>query len=122
MDVYVSALLGLPVMVSNDDIDQEYPLEIDDEYITLSGILPTPAGQTSLMAGANAHTRLVDIVLKVVKYIYPVRLAKHQEKSDRTYKVSHSKIREIEKELDAWMESLPLALRPGSEVSPEMER
>lgn len=69
MDIYVSTLLGLPLLVSSDDIDQEYPLEVDDEYITPAGILPMPVGRTSLMMGVNAHTRLVDIIVKVVKYV-----------------------------------------------------
>ncbi|KAH8692744.1 putative C6 transcription factor [Talaromyces proteolyticus] len=122
MDVYVSTLLGLPQMVSIEDIDQEYPLEIDDEYISAAGIIPMPSDTTSLMAGANAHTRLVDIIVKVVKYIYPVKPAKYRTKSDHTYMVSHSKIREIERDLQAWMEALPSALRPGDEVSTELER
>ncbi|KAL1965391.1 hypothetical protein VTN77DRAFT_5828 [Rasamsonia byssochlamydoides] len=122
MDVYVSTLLGLPQMVNDEDIDQEYPLEIDDEFITPAGILPMPPDRISLMAGANAHARLVDIIVKVVKYIYPVKNAKHRSKGDHTYMVSHSKIREIERDLQAWMEALPPALRHGDEVSTEMER
>jgi hypothetical protein len=122
MDIYVSTLLGLPQMVSNEDIDQEYPLDLDDEFITPTGILSMSTDRTSFMAGANAHTRLADIMVKVVKYIYPVKLTKLQSKSDHTYMVSHSKIREIERDLQAWMEDLPPALRPGSEVSPELER
>ncbi|KAL1857976.1 Gypsy retrotransposon integrase-like protein 1 [Paecilomyces lecythidis] len=122
MDVYVSTLLGLPQMLSDDDIDQEYPLSIDDEFITADAILPMPPGRISRMAGANAHTRLVDIIVKVVKYIYPVKNAKHRSKNDQTYMVSHSKIREIERDLQAWMEELPSALRPGEEAAPELER
>ncbi|QYT02154.1 Zn(2)-C6 fungal-type domain-containing protein [Trichoderma simmonsii] len=71
MDIYVSTLLGLPLLVSGDDIDQEYPLEVDDEYITPAGILPMPVGRTSLMMGVNAHTRLVDIIVKVVQICLP---------------------------------------------------
>ncbi|KAL4897172.1 fungal-specific transcription factor domain-containing protein [Aspergillus ambiguus] len=122
MDVYVSTLLGLPQMLSDDDIDQEYPLPIDGEFITAEGIRPPPKDYTALMAGANAHTRLSNIILKVVKYIYPVKNAQHRSKSDQRYVVSHSKIREIERDLQAWMEELPAALRPGTEVSPQLER
>ena len=122
MDVYVSTLLGLPQMVSDDDIDQGYPLPVDDEYITAQRILPMPSDSISLMAGVNAHTRLVDIVVKVTKYIYPVKNLMHPSKSEQTYMVSHSKIREIERDLQAWLEALPSALRPGAEASPELER
>lgn len=42
LDIYVGALLGLPQMLSSDDVDQEMPLEVDDEYITLEKISPMP--------------------------------------------------------------------------------
>ncbi|RDW86517.1 putative C6 transcription factor (Mut3) [Aspergillus mulundensis] len=122
MDVYVSTLLGLPQMLSDDDIDQEYPMSIDGEFITENGILPTPEGRIHAMVGANAHTRLSVIVLKIVKYIYPLKTAQHRSESDQRYVVSHSKIREIERDLQNWMEELPAALRPGTEVSPQIER
>ncbi|OXV09245.1 hypothetical protein Egran_02991 [Elaphomyces granulatus] len=122
MDVYVSTLLGLPQMVSDDDIDQEYPLPCDDEYITAQRISPMPPGSISLMAGVNAHTRLLDIVVKVTKYIYPVKNLMHPSKSEQTYMVSHTKIREIERDLQTWLDALPSALRPGAEASPDLER
>ncbi|KAJ5723354.1 hypothetical protein N7488_001389 [Penicillium malachiteum] len=122
MDVYVSTLLGLPQMLSEDDIDQEYPLEIDGDFITAQGIASMPSDYTPLMAGPNAHTRLATILLKVVKYIYPVKNARYRSKFDQRYMVSHSKIREIERDLQTWMEELPAALRPGTEVSPQLER
>ncbi|KAJ5212026.1 uncharacterized protein N7498_003672 [Penicillium cinerascens] len=122
MDVYVSTLLGLPQMLSDDDIDQEYPMEVDAEYITAEGITQMPSDYTPLMAGCNAHTRLCNVILKVVKYIYPVKNARYRSKFDQRYMVSHSKIREIERDLQTWMEELPPALRPGTEVSPQLER
>lgn len=122
MDVYVSTMLGLPQMLSEDDIDQEYPLAVDSDFITAEGIRPMPSDYTPLMAGSNAHTRLSNIILKVVKYIYPIKNARYRSKFDQRYMVSHSKIREIERDLQTWMEELPPALRPGTEVSPQLER
>ena len=121
MDAYVSTLLGLPQMLSDDDIDQEYPLEIDSEFISVDGITPMPTDRTPVIAGANAHTRLANIIMKVVKYIYPVKNAR-LSKADQHYMVSHTKIREIERDLQAWMEELPAALRPGTDASPQLER
>jgi hypothetical protein len=120
MDVHVSTILGLPMLLSQDDIDQEYPLAIDDEYITPTGIIPMPPKHISLMAAVNAHMRLAHIVLKVVKYIYPVKAA--NPGLNHRYMVSHSKIREIERDLQTWTEQLPDAFRPGGETSPELER
>ncbi|KAI1957177.1 Gypsy retrotransposon integrase-like protein 1 [Ophidiomyces ophidiicola] len=120
MDVHVSTILGLPWMLSADDIDQELPLGIEDEFITPDGILPVPSGSVSLMAGVNAHIRLSQILLKVTKYIYPVKAANLS--SGHTYMVSHSKIREIERDLQLWKEDLPEAFKPGGDAPPNVDR
>lgn len=116
MDIYVAALLGLPMYLNDDDVDQEMPLEIDDEFLTSEKVLPTPAGRVSLMTAFNAHTRLVGILAKTTRYIYPVK-GRNQSNA-----VSHAKVREIEQDLQAWMEGLPMALRPGGEADSEIER
>ncbi len=123
MDTYVGALLGLPKMLSDGDIDQEMPVDVDDEYITVEGIIPMPFGKLSLMTAFNFHTQLVHILGKTVKYIYPIKAREHaQIESNSTYAVSHAKIREIEHDLQQWLEGLPMALRPGGEASPEIAR
>ena len=119
MDIYVGALLGLPIMLNDDDIDQVYPMEVDDEYITIDSIRPMPPGHFSGMAAANAQTNLVEILTKTVKYIYPI---KTPDNKGGPYVVSHARIREIEQDLQAWMESLPMTLRPGGEVPPDVAR
>ena len=119
MDIYVAALLGLPMYLSDDDFDQENPLEIDDEFITSEEILPAPPGRLSVICAFNAHTRLVDIMAKTTKYIYPVKSSSVDKQS---YAVSHEKVREIERDLQAWMEQLPMALRPGEAGTYEIER
>ena len=126
MDVYVSTRRGLPISVDSDDIDQEYPLEIDDEFITQVGILPMPSSRTSLIAGANAQNRLLDIIIEVVKTVYPVKVARCQEKPDHTYMVSYSKIQEIEVSLQAWEDHVSSTLntkeRNVPSSPPAMER
>lgn len=124
MDTYVSALLGFPEMLSYDDIDQELPIEVDDEYITKDGILDMPAGRVSLLlAAGNAHTRLMSTLGKVIKYIYPIKgLEESLQGSTKSYVISHAKIREIEHDLAEWLDKLPMALRPGGEGSPNVLR
>lgn len=123
MDIYVGALLGLPQLLSDDEIDQDMPVEVDDEFITTEKVFPMPAQRISFMTAFNAHTRLVQILAKTAKYIYPNKnLAHAHSRSRHTYMVSHTKIREIEQDLQAWMENLPIALRPGGEVRPELAR
>ena len=105
MDTYVTALLGLPKGIANEDIDQEMPLEIDDEYITETEIKEQPEGTVSIMMVVNAHTRLLNIMAKVVKAIYPL---KHGgSPGNGVYAVSFASIREIEGDLQKWSDSIP---------------
>lgn len=112
LDVYVGAMLGLPQTLSDEDIDQEYPVEVDDEYITRDGILPMPEGVVSLMTAFNAHTRLVNILQKIVRKIYPINVQNPRAPGDKSYSVPFSTIREIESEMEAWKTNLPPILSP----------
>ena len=116
MDTYVGAMLGLPHFLNDDDIDQDWPTEVDDEYITDTEIRPMPEGRISVVAGTNAHTRLVRILAKICKYVYPIKGTQSGGKNSVTYSVSYSRIREIEKDLQNWLDELPMALKPGGEA------
>ena len=122
MDVYVGAMIGLPTMLSDSDIDQEMPLSIDDEFITPERIIQAPPGHIHLMTGSNAQTSLMTVLRKVIKYVYPIKNVQYMEGKPRSYVVGHAKIREIERDLQHWMEKLPMYLRPGGEASPELAR
>ena len=112
MDIYIGAMLGLPQTLSDDDVDQELPVEVDDEYITKEGIRPMPDGQVSLMTAFNAHTRLVKLLTKVVRNVYPIKI-QGQHGADKSYSVPYSIIREIEGDLENWKNSLPPVLNPS---------
>lgn len=126
MDTYVAALLGFPKMLNEEDVDQELPIEIDDEYITTTGILPMPEGTISIYAASNAHTRLMAILAKVIKFIYPIKglesCVTGNTSGSASYNISHLKIKEIEQDLQEWLDKLPMALRPGGEAPPETVR
>lgn len=112
MDVYVGAMLGLPQTLSDEDIDQEFPAEVDDEYITHEGILPMPEGQVSLLTAFNAHTRLVLLLQKIVRQVYPIKVQNQQGQNDKSYTVPFSTIRELESDLEQWKTTLPPVLSP----------
>lgn len=122
MDSYVGAVLGLPQMLSDDDIDQELPAEIDDEYITSEGIRPMPADVFPLLKATNAHTRLTNILRKVVRYIYPVKGVMGSGSADSRYSISHKRIRELERDLQNWMDQLPTELRPSDDAGRDLSR
>lgn len=119
MDIYVGAMLGLPQTLSDDDIDQEFPLEVDDEYVTRERILPMPEGRVSIMTAFNSHTRLVQLLSKIVRYVYPIKHKGAQDvNADKSYSVPFSAIRELENDLENWKNSLPSVFSP----SPAEER
>ncbi|KAF2114551.1 fungal-specific transcription factor domain-containing protein [Lophiotrema nucula] len=116
MDTYVGAMLGLPIFLSDDDVDQDWPTEVDDEYITETEIRPMPEGKISLIAAANAHTQVIQILAKICKYVYPIKGTQSGGKHSVAYSVSYSKIREIEQDMQHWLDQLPMALKPGGEA------
>ncbi|KAF1810878.1 hypothetical protein P152DRAFT_467583 [Eremomyces bilateralis CBS 781.70] len=118
MDMYVGALLGLPHLLNDEDVDQDLPVEVDDEYITENGIMPMPEGTVSVIAAGNQHTKLCTLLGKVVRYIYPLKGEQSTQGGApvKSYRVPFARIREIEADLQDWMEQLPMGLRPGGEA------
>ena len=123
METYVVAILGLPRTVNDDDIDQEMPLEIEDQYITKEGVLSMPDGQISMMTGFNAHTKLVQILGKIITNVYPTKcLHKGATEKSRAYVVCDAKVRMVEKDLQHWARNLPMQLQPGADSPQELLR
>lgn len=128
MDIYVSTLLGFPLMLNSEDIDQPYPSEIDDEYITPAMMLQPPPGSSSFFVAFNAHTRLMEILAKITKYVYPTKSSAQSVRSNKSsssttsYSISYSRIKEIEADLHAWYEKLPERWRPSPDGPIEVVR
>ena len=119
MDIFVGAMLGLPQTLSDDDVDQDFPTETDDIYITDTGITRMPSGETALVAASNANFRLIKVVSKIIRHIYPIKGFHNKEQSpSKAYSVSYATIREIENDLQGWMEDLPTIFKPGGEEAP----
>ncbi|KAI9877238.1 MAG: hypothetical protein M1830_004447 [Pleopsidium flavum] len=69
MNTYVATVLGLPKSISDEDIDQHMPGEVDDAYIKKEKMLDMAKGLVSLISGSNAFTKLLKIMDKVVHHI-----------------------------------------------------
>jgi hypothetical protein len=126
MDIYISSILGFPILLQDEDIDQLFPTEVDDEFITKEAILTPPPGAISYFQAFNAHARLMGILAKVLKTIYPLKGteqgATKGERSNPSYTISYSRVKEMERELQDWYGKLPAAWRPGLEGSDEVIR
>ncbi|KAM0275901.1 hypothetical protein ACHAQH_007288 [Verticillium albo-atrum] len=126
MDIYVSAMLGFPLLHNPEDMDQPYPTEVDDEYITNDGIIQPPPGTISFFEAFNAHTKLMEILAKIIKHVYPLKgLGQSVMKGDKlgtTYHISYASIKKIEGELQDWYAELPPQWRPSSDGPIEVIR
>lgn len=108
-DVYIGQILGLPTLLDLEDVDQELPLEVDDEYITPQGIYhPLGDNKFTIQAAANAHTALKMIMAKAVKHLYPTKGPQMESgQGSKTHIVSYAKILEVEQNLQQWQQNLP---------------
>jgi hypothetical protein len=126
LDTYVSALLGFPMLLNEEDIDQPLPTPVDDEFITKAGIMPTPPGHPSFFEAFNAHARLMNILSKIIKQIYPVKSMEQGgsdgEPVNSSYLISFAQVKELENALQQWNEDLPVAWRPDSDGPEEVIR
>nr|BCT87206.1 putative transcription factor [Ogataea minuta] len=117
MDIYVNTMLGLPRTISEDDFDQDMPIELDDENITVDGYRFEMQGDRLSSSGiANAHTTLIFIMKRIVTKLYPIKPRK-VENGSRPELLAHDIVYQLELELQDWMNSLPLELKPGVEPS-----
>ncbi|CCU76019.1 C6 transcription factor (Mut3) [Blumeria hordei DH14] len=112
MDISMSAILGYPKILDLDTIDQELPTEVDDENITETDRNGYPGSTPSAsLQAANAHLRLILILDKVIKFMYPNNRVEGSANDDAAtaHVVDHRKVREIEEDLRLWCQGLPVS-------------
>jgi hypothetical protein len=100
---YLNCVLGLPASLRDDDIDQEMPVEIDDEFVTEWNMLSQPPDQPSIIVGCNVYTRLMGIISKITKYIYPLKAPLVDGKG----LIRLELVKEVEQDLERWRSSIP---------------
>ncbi|TQB72982.1 hypothetical protein MPDQ_006319 [Monascus purpureus] len=102
LDRFASALTGLPILLREEDIRTEYPVDVDDENVTESGFLPTLPGESTRLSSAIALFGASRILGKALEELYH---------SEQNYEIVVSKLRSISDQLDEWQRSLPSHLR-----------
>lgn len=128
MDTYVSVLLGFPLLLNDDDIDQPLPTQVDDDYITANGILTPPPNTPSFFEAFNAHVKLMRILSKIIKHVYPLKGSEPKpggsgkDEPNAKYMISHAQVKELEEELSEWQSNLPFTWRPNPEGPAEVVR
>ncbi|KAF2725827.1 hypothetical protein K431DRAFT_342682 [Polychaeton citri CBS 116435] len=102
VDSFSSVVLGLPKHIRDDDVECEYPVDADDEYVTDRGFQPTLPGEFTKLSSALALFRVARILSNVLEDVFPAKT---------TYELSLNNLSELSDKLDAWRNSLPQHLR-----------
>ncbi|KAJ9624421.1 Gypsy retrotransposon integrase-like protein 1 [Taxawa tesnikishii (nom. ined.)] len=102
METYVGAMLGLPPILRDEDIDQELEVNMGDEAAVNHGE-SSRVWLASDMSAVNAHTRLTRIMAKVNNYVHVRSL---DSSLTGSYRVPYSRIMEVEAELQEWFSQL----------------
>ncbi|KZT53824.1 hypothetical protein CALCODRAFT_37146 [Calocera cornea HHB12733] len=89
-DKSMSVLLGRPICLRDEDCTLHFPKEVDDEYITLSGVQPQPPGKTAIISGLNYISRIFALLGEIL-----VRI-RVDKRSPPTGLAAQSRLSEIE--------------------------
>lgn len=89
-------------MLKEEDVQTEYPCDVDDEYIAENGFQPILPGEYTRLSSALALFRLTRILARILEKNYP---------SVVNYELSLRQMSSLELELNAWYENLPTHLR-----------
>lgn len=109
VELYLHAVLGLPVGMTGDNFDQTFPAEIDDEYISEKSMGAQPSEVDSSLTSVNAYSRLMTLMQEINRVIYPLETPHN---GARGLPVSHATLEKLQGKLDAWVKELPSSLKP----------
>lgn len=102
VDAFTASSMGLPMLLRDSDIEAEYPVAIDDEYVEEKGLLPTLPGEPSKLSNALALFAATRILSKVLQKLYP---------ASSTQELSLQDMATFESELEQWQSKLPQHLK-----------
>ncbi|KAI0472621.1 fungal-specific transcription factor domain-containing protein [Xylariaceae sp. FL0804] len=102
LDCFSAAMLGLPKLLKEDDVQAEYPSDTDDEYVTEKGFQPTLPGDYTRLSSALALFRLSRILGTILEKSYPAATS---------HEISLQDISALDAQLSEWSENLPDHLR-----------
>ncbi|MCJ1285635.1 hypothetical protein MMC26_004976 [Xylographa opegraphella] len=102
IDCFSAAVMGVPKLLTDNDIQTELPADVDDENVTERGFQPALPGESTKLSSALALFRLARIISKVLQEVYP---------GDTSRETSLQKIDALSDELDEWNNDLAPHLR-----------
>ncbi|KAJ7282765.1 fungal-specific transcription factor domain-containing protein, partial [Mycena rebaudengoi] len=127
-DALISAFLGRPRVINDDDYDIDYPIEADDEYwenIDPEKRFQQPAGKPSMYTFTVQYFKLIEILGLAQKTIYSPKRSQRDKKSieiavTELEQVFCTKSLTIHSALNKWVDGIPDHLRwdPTREQEP----
>ncbi|KAJ8095353.1 Gypsy retrotransposon integrase-like protein 1 [Marasmius tenuissimus] len=119
VDVVISTFLGRPRAMSTDDFDVPLPIECDDEYWPIDGVVvgpyepfQQPPGEPSAMSYWVYLLRLLDIVGFAQRTIYAVRKTDMWTRMGMTQAEWNEKLlKELDELLANWVDGVPEHLK-----------
>jgi hypothetical protein len=105
LDTWLSCILGRPALIHSDDADQSFPAAIDDDEITVEGIVSNGLHKDPVIQGSIFHAKVTFIAKKALKEQYSVQRQKDVHRLNVATRLNA--------ELAEWKASLPVILSDG---------
>ena len=105
----MAGMLGRPVGVHDEDIDVDYPIDVDDEFWVCedaSQNLKQPENRPSRLAAFIAMLKLQQIVGYCLRTIYAINKSKMMLNFNTVEAQQHI-VAELDSGLNAWLDMVP---------------
>ncbi|KAG8890326.1 hypothetical protein FRB98_009394 [Tulasnella sp. 332] len=118
-DKILSAILGRPMCISDDDVDAHLPLEVDDDgWDQTLQIWLQPADKPSQLAYFTNYAKLLDILSRTMRTVYSISKSKvHLGWVGPDWE--QNTVAELDSALNAWVDAVPDHLRWDPDVTSE---
>ncbi|KAG8879625.1 hypothetical protein FRB97_001320 [Tulasnella sp. 331] len=118
-DKLLSASLGRPMCINDEDIDANLPLEVDDEnWDEATQTWIQPAGKPSKLAYFVNHAKLIGILAHAMRTIYSINKSKVHLGFIGPEWEQHT-VAELDSALNGWLDAVPDHLRWDPHMGPE---
>jgi len=102
--------VGLANMPADERCTLHFPKEVDDEYITLSGVQPQPPGKTAIISGPNSISRIFALLGEI---LVRIRVDKRSPSTGIAAQARLSKIESLHTRIVSALAHAPPPLRLG---------
>lgn len=115
-------MLGIPSLLSANDIDQDYPQSVNDDYTTQDPGSAVHPDQLMTTNSINLHINLTALMPAVMRHRQVFKSAKPTSSVDLQNLMRRSDMFAIEAKLQAWSTYFPSELTPGCQACGQPER